>query len=328
MMSHARIERVTGMSDALSGLASRTPFKPHRWLRPDAPDMLAALVNQRLEQGIGGSGSQAWSASMGPDVTAVAVLHPLAWDTSVLGMSAARIELVAAGNYAERRTALDAVLQPALCAAKGARIRHVSVRIDAGDDAGIHELERHGFLNVDALATFGLRLDPAAAPAAEHGVRVRPVAAADVQAVGDIAAMAFRDGRFHADPDISAEAGRHVYRSWAIACCEGAAADTVLVATGPEGVRGFVACRMQPDTAVHLQRPAGTIIMIATAAPARGRGVGRDLIAAAVAWFIERNAVAVEVGTQLRNVAAARLYERFGFRLVDGALSFRAMLDK
>ena len=68
--------------------------------------------------------------------------------------------------------------------------------------------------------------------------------------------------------------------------------------------------------------------MIATAASARGRGLGTDLIAAAVAWFMERNAVAVEVGTQLRNVAAARLYERFGFRLVAGALSFRSMLDK
>jgi dTDP-4-amino-4,6-dideoxy-D-galactose acyltransferase len=243
-------------------------------------------------------------------------------------MSAARIELVAAGNYAERRTALDAVLQPALSAAKGAGIRHVSVRIDAGDDAGIHALERHGFLNVDALVTFGLRLDAAAASSGGPGVRVRPVEAADVQQVGEIAAEAFRDGRFHADPDISADAGQRVYRSWAIACCEGAAAEAVLVASGAEGVRGFVACRMQADTVVHLQRPAGRIVMIATAAPARGRGVGTDLIAAAVLWFMERNAVAVEVGTQLRNVAAARLYERFGFRLVAGALSFRSMLDK
>jgi ribosomal protein S18 acetylase RimI-like enzyme len=83
---------------------------------------------------------------------------------------------------------------------------------------------------------------------------------------------------------------------------------------------------MQPDTAVHLQRPAGTIVMIATAAAARGCGVGTELVTAASAWFLERKAVAVEVGTQLRNVAAARLYERCGFRVVGGALSFRAML--
>ena len=322
-----RVERVTGMSHAITALASRTPFKPHRWLRPDSPEMLAALLRHRLEKGIGGSGSQAWSASRGSDICAVALLHPLPWDSSVLGVSAGRIDLVAAGDYDERCGALSAVLQPALGAAKAAGIRHVSIRLDAGDDAGIHALERQGFLNVDALLTFGLWLDAAKAESAGPDICVRPVSAAETQDVGEIAAEALRDGRFHTDPDISTEAGRRAYRSWALACCEGTAADAVLVATGPEGVRGFVACRIQSDTAVHLQRQAGTIVLVATAPVARGLGVGAALIAAASAWFAERDVVAVEVGTQLRNVPAARLYERCGFRMVGGALSFRAMID-
>lgn len=313
------------MSDAIAALASRTPFKPHRWLRPDDPELLASLVRRRLERGMAGNGSQAWAAFVGPEVGAVAVLQPLPWDSEVLAMSAARIELVGAGGYAERCAALDAVLQSALSAAKILGIRHVSIRLDAGDDAGIQTLERRGFLNVDALATFGLELASAAPAAADGGVR--PATDADVQEIGDIAAESFRDGRFHADPDLGPEAGRRVYRAWAIACCEGAAADAVLVASGPRGPLGFVACRMQLDTAAHLERPAGTIVLIATAAPARGRGLGTDLVTAACAWFRQRHAVAVEVGTQLRNVAAARLYEGCGFRLVAGTLSFRAMID-
>jgi ribosomal protein S18 acetylase RimI-like enzyme len=315
------------MSDALSALASRTPFKPHRWLRHDSPEMLAALVRHRLEEGIGRAGSQAWSASVGSDMRAVAILHPLPWDSSVLGLSAARIDLVAAGDYADRRAALRAVLEPAIVAAKAAGIRHVSVRLDAADGAGIHELERQGFLNVDALVTFGLWLDDVKAKSAGSDIRVRPAVPADTKDVGEIAAEALCQGRFHTDPDISTEAGRRVYRSWATACCEGSAADAVLVATGSDGVRGFVACRMQRDTDVHLHRHAGTIVLIATTVAARGRGVGAALMGAAAAWFAEHNVVAVEVGTQLHNAAAARLYERAGFRLVAGALSFRAMID-
>lgn len=328
MMNHVTVEVVTGMSDAVSALATRTPFKPHRWLRPDAPDMLAALVRHRLQQGIAATGSQAWSASTGPDVRAVAVLHALEWDSKMLGMPAGRIELVAAGGYVERRSALAALLRAALPAAEAAGIHHVSVRVDAGDDAAIHELEGHGFLTVDTLVTFGLLLDRAAPRPGGSTGPVRPASAADAPEVGRIAAEAFRDGRFHADPDISEDAARRVYRSWAIACCEGAAADAVLVATGPAGVEGFVACRMQRDTAVHLQRPAGTIVLIATAAGARGSGTGMHLMVAATAWFMERNAVAVEVGTQLRNVTAARLYERAGFRIVSGALSLRLTVEK
>ena len=107
-----------------------------------------------------------------------------------------------------------------------------------------------------------------------------------------------------------------------------ATADDVTVAEEDGCILGFVACQIQTDTAVHLQRRAGTIVLIGTAAAARGRHVGSALLQTVLNRFAGRDAVAVEVGTQLRNVVAARLYERRGFRLVAGALSFRFMVER
>jgi GNAT superfamily N-acetyltransferase len=58
----------------------------------------------------------------------------------------------------------------------------------------------------------------------------------------------------------------------------------------------------------------------------RSRGVGTTLVGAAANWFRNEGTAAIEVGTQLPNVAAARLYEACGFRLVSGAVSFRMMI--
>jgi ribosomal protein S18 acetylase RimI-like enzyme len=70
----------------------------------------------------------------------------------------------------------------------------------------------------------------------------------------------------------------------------------------------------------------GTIVLVATAAEARGRGVARQATGAALA-SMRRHAVDVaQVGTQLANIPAARLYESCGFRLAGVDLTFRKLL--
>jgi ribosomal protein S18 acetylase RimI-like enzyme len=52
--------------------------------------------------------------------------------------------------------------------------------------------------------------------------------------------------------------------------------------------------------------------------------VGRALAAHAIRWAAEQGLAAIEVGTPLRNIAAARTYEAAGFRLVASRLTFRS----
>jgi ribosomal protein S18 acetylase RimI-like enzyme len=312
------------LPEDLDGLLAAWTFKPFRWWPGPSEAQLCALAAHRTTQLLQKPQNQSWAIRRGADLVALGILQPLDWDSRVLGMPAARIDLFAAGSYPERAAAVDAILDSALAQAVASGVRHVSVRVDAEDDAAIHRLEGRGFLTVDALMTFGAPLAAlGSATDADAGVMTRPVDAADIQAVESIAAASFRDGRFHSDPSIAPEIATAVYRTWAAACCENRAADHTIVAVDDGRVAGFVACRIQADTSTFLDQPTGTIILIATASAARRRGVGAALVSAATRWFRSRGAIAAEVGTQLRNIAAGRLYERSGFRLVSGALSFR-----
>jgi GNAT superfamily N-acetyltransferase len=206
-------------------------------------------------------------------------------------------------------------------------LRHLSARVDAADDGAIQALETSGYLNVDALMTFSTTPGDIPPPRELDGIDFRGATAADAPALGSLAAEAFTSGRFHADPSIPPDRAQAVYRTWAASCGEATRAQATIVAAIDGRVAGFVSCRLTADTAVFLPGPAGTIPLIAVSGSARGRGVGAGLIGHAGAWFSSARASAVQVGTQIRNVPAARLYESCGFRLADSALSFRLMID-
>jgi len=322
-MLRASVEAFNGPVRRLDPLVAEWRFKPYRWIADQTPAALQRLVLGRIEEKLRRDDVRAWVASREGLLRGIAILEPLAWDSRVMDMPSARCEFVCAEDSA----IVDALLDAVLAEASRCRIQHVSVRIDAGDDAAIHTLERRGFLNVDALLTYEAAVDELPRQASAAAVSLRDGSAADAAAAGEIAAHAFVHGRFHSDPSLTPERAGCVYRTWAEACCHGTAADHVIIAATGDQTVGFVACRMQRDTAVHLARSTGTISLIASEERMRGNGVGTTLIAGAAEWFRNEGAVAVEVGTQLRNVAAVRLYERCGFRLVSGAMSFRTMID-
>jgi GNAT superfamily N-acetyltransferase len=281
----------------------------------------------RIQAVLADGATLAWSATHADRLLGFATMQPLAWDSRILLMPAARLDLFAGGGYAESRPTADALLAVFARDVRQHGLRHVSIRVDAADDAAIHGLEAAGFLNVDALVTFAASVEQLPRVSAGDGISLRRATEADAGLVGAIAAAAFQHGRFHADPSLPRERACDVYRTWAAACCDGTAADTMIVAVDPSGPVGFVACRMLRDSTVHLQCATGTIPLIASSETVRGRGVGFALIAAAAQWFRAEQAVMVEVGTQLRNTAAARLYERCGFRVVAGSLSFRLVIE-
>ncbi len=319
------VEPFDGDLQPLSGSIAAWPFKPYRWARVP-PDKLDALILARFRQNIEREGTRTWMATAAEGCCGFGMLEPLAWDSRMLGRSAARAEFVVTGDYGCRRTAVGGLLDTILSEAGGSHIEHLSVRVDAADDAVIHALEAAGFLSVDALVTFERPVAEARA-GEPSSLTLREVQPADLAAVEGIAASSFVDGRFHTDPSIDHGVAAAVYREWAAACCRGSAADTVLVAANRAGeLLGFAACRVQQDADVHLGRPAATIVLIATAPGARGRGVGRAVVTAALDWAARESVEFMQVGTQIRNGAAARLYENCGFRLVAASQSFRAVI--
>lgn len=77
-------------------------------------------------------------------------------------------------------------------------------------------------------------------------------------------------------------------------------------------VVGLVTASLRPT--LYHSSPSALIDELVVDANARGRGVGRALIEAVVAWASEWGANEVEVSTEMDNETAQAFYQRCGFR--------------
>lgn len=248
-------------------------------------------------------------------LTGVAEWRVLEWDTAQFGILAARIErLEASGSYAQSRAEKSRLLALVINQCRNFGVQHLSARVDGGEFTTIHALENANFEFIDGIQTFLLRLK-SAHNAMPPGTRL--FESKDLPEILEISRTAFIFDRFHADPLLSREIADQVNESWTRNCCLGTAADTVVVADVGSRVASYVACRLDRQALM------GVIVLVATAEWARARGAAHRASLAALHWFSTQGITSVEVGTQLRNIPAARLYEGLGFRLTRTSLTFR-----
>jgi RimJ/RimL family protein N-acetyltransferase len=250
--------------------------------------------------------------------TGFAEWRVLDWDTQQFGIAAARLELLeASGSYAEARSMKSDLLASVLDQCCEAGIRHLSARVDTGDFTTIHALEKAGFELVDGIQTFLQPLNRNLALAPPGTRMFEPRDLPEVLAIGR---TAFILDRFHADPALSPAVAGRVNECWTRNCCLGTDADAVVVTEADGRIASYVTCR------ADRQAKRGSIILVATAEWARKTGAAWRASLAALHWFASHGMKTVEVGTQLRNIPAARLYESLGFRLTSTSLTFRKLL--
>ena len=258
-------------------------------------------------------------------IVGLGLWHTLPWDSRILGYPCARIWGLHAPGGAVALELLRTMEQEQ----HRLGIRHCSIRLPAQELHLIQVCEEHEFILVDGLLTFihyG-NIRAASKATTSPDITVALAQEADVDQVVNIAKRSFLYDRFHADPAITAEVADRLHAEWARESCFGNAADAVSVARHDWQVIGFMTCRLDNKARSIFGQPIGTIVLVATAAHARGRGVARCLTEAAVEWCNSQGAMLVQVGTQLSNVPASRLYLSCGFDLVASSLSMRIVYE-
>lgn len=311
------------------------PFKPYGYYNDLERNGLENYFQRVVGEDDRRAGVRTWTLCRGSLKVALAQLEPLPFDSRMLGRPAARLNwLLALGDYTEELRRKQQLLDWALEEARRRGIEHLTARVAADELSSIHALESRGFLLLDTILTFSrataseavssglLALSEAAAG---FGLGVRLARSGDLALLRHIAASSFRYDRYHADPSIPAEAADRLHAEWVENSVEGFA-DAVLVAV-PEGDEGdpigFTTVKVDRAARQLLGVSIATIVLVATAPESRGLGVGRLLTRAAVEWCRGQGIERVEVGTQLRNVPACRLYAAAGFRLVRACVSLR-----
>jgi len=311
----------------IAPLLAAWPFKPlahhDHWRAPSLLDFTC----ERVHDALGNEEGATWVALRQNQVHGFARLSVLVWDSEQLGMSAARIEyLVADGSYHQQRQIKEKLLEQALVEAHDRGVWHLSARVDASDLSGLHVLEEAGFITVDSILTFALDLARHKPVEPSKDFQIRLATARDAERVAELARTAFIYDRFHADPFISRERAGELHARWLRNSCTGKAADAVLLAEDKTGLLGFVSCALLPDTGKRLGRMVGTIVMVASAESARGRGVARATVMATVEWLRQHGCEIVESGTQVRNIPSMGMFQKCGFRIVGSSISLRRLL--
>lgn len=179
----------------------------------------------------------------------------------------------------------------------------VSARIATDDTVADGELRQAGFRPIETLITLQREIFPdARLPSG-----VRPAGAGDWSGCLDIARTAFSYDRFHADVRVPKAAADRLKAVWVENSLKGRA-DAVLVVLDRGQVAGFVTCLVNGDAAV--------IDLIAVAPGCQGRGLGRNLVQGALAFYAGRKAL-MRVGTQAANTHSLGLYEGQGFKPIS-----------
>ena len=124
----------------------------------------------------------------------------------------------------------------------------------------------------------------------------------------DIAIQCGEYSRFKVDRNFPSNKFIALYKTWIIKSLTRELADQVIITKMNDLITGLIT--------VGYKDGKGTIGLVGVHSDSRGTGQGSVLIQAALNYFIENKCFVVQVVTQGSNIAACRLYEKFGFALV------------
>jgi len=173
---------------------------------------------------------------------------------------------------------------------------------DSADAETVNLAEDAGFHLVDVRVTLGRERTGWESDPAPGGVR--PFQPEDLPWLRALASVSHRDSRFYYDKNLPQALCDALYATWIENSIRGYA-QAVLVGKSHARPAGYITC--------HGTATTGQIGLFAVAQEAQGRGLGRQLVLAALRWFDQHEASEVTVVTQGRNVRGQRMYQKCGF---------------
>lgn len=165
-----------------------------------------------------------------------------------------------------------------------------------------------GFLFVDG------RLELEWSPGDHHPTptgskEIRSARDTDLSLLEVLARQAHQNTRFFKDPEFDVEKAAELYVQWIRRDFQ---ENHVLVSPGrrPGTLGGYLS--------LAIPSPGRARIGLVAVDPGSVRqGLGRELVSTGLAWLAAQQVTSVRVSTQVANVAAIRMYEQVGFRVVE-----------
>lgn len=186
----------------------------------------------------------------------------------------------------------------------------------------LQAMEREGFRLMDTIVCFERDLTKPLPPSGN--VLVRPLRSSEEEAVGAVAAEAFRGyvSHYHADPRLDPARCDEAYPDWVRRACRARSAENeVLVSESDGAIVGLLL--LQP------KGPGETISPLAGVLPGtRRQGVLYSLAVRVLEWSVEKGAKRTYAMIQLTNTAMQRAIQRVGYEPSYAYHTFHRWFDE
>ena len=300
------------------------PYNDYRHYRTISKAVQLQLLRSEIERA--GEQGQLLALRVGDQIVGLATLSHLPWDSSIFGLSMARIgHLIAASTQGVRAQILDRLLDGLIELARTQGVKHLSTRVDCADIEAIQCLEDQGFRLMECLVTYVFRPKQGTPPPIKTLYAVRPYTPGDREAVLAISERmyAHHQSRFSVDPSLPTSGMGRFYIEWTKNACSGEMADHVLIAERKGCPVAFLAYKLN------------RLVLARTGIRIAGQGLSASLPEGTGA-YVGLLKTALELGrgeydfmeadAPLHHFLVIRTWQRLGFQLVRGKYAFHRQL--
>ncbi len=174
-----------------------------------------------------------------------------------------------------------------------------------------HGLEDSGFRTVDLTVQLHNPLT-LLIPNFRNDITIRIAQEKDIPELQDLTQGIFHHSRFFNDPRIAPDMAHKIYREWVKNCVTKKVAYETLVAECEGKICGFIG-----------MKDNGHVSLIGVGAGSQGKGIGKQLVYAALEKFIEWGLPEAVIETQATNIPAIRAYQSCGYKMFATYVTLR-----
>jgi ribosomal protein S18 acetylase RimI-like enzyme len=193
----------------------------------------------------------------------------------------------------------------------------LEVRVDAMDLDAQASLTRAGFRPLGTSVKLSARRSDLLLPDTRAGgdFSIAEAGEDDLAEIGEIVRGSHVTSHYFHGGLFESSRVRDLFVDWSERCLTHLA-EGVLVARSEGRVEGFVTILINRNIAENVGTPIGTIDFVAVRPESQGRGIGSELLRAALK-SLGQTCRLFEVRTELNNYPAVRTYSNLGFRLTS-----------
>ena len=199
-------------------------------------------------------------------------------------------------------------------------VKFLIVRCDTREIAIAQELERQGFLLMDALVYYRRTLENL--PLLPDDLIIGYAGPEDEKEIEEVAARTFRGykNHYHSDPRLDPARCDEIYVDWAVRSFRKEDADEIILAKVENKIMGFLTVRV--NNPQEVEGP-----LFAVSPEAQSRGVGRALMIGAFHWAKKQGARTFVTSTQIINLVSQALWIRLGLEPDHAFYTFHKWFD-